>query len=312
MKVLRLGFELITLIVFAAVTFGVLKLRKDQPRTGVEILLVGVAPMAIVLIIVALPRLQSKVGHTRSGLFRAGFLAFGAIALLSILTLSIVSVRVIADFPQTLFPDLRPGWGLASVALAAWSGSQLAFALLGGLLNRRFRIRLNRRQPANPTISPGRETDLRPRRLSIMGLMAIVLYVAFNCVIARALYDSSGGFGEIVLLGVFPMANLLIAPLLIKLWCHARSGVGPFLAGFSTFGAIALFAFTVISARFPLEMVSLLQRSFPYLEPGPGLASAALVSFTGAELTIALIGGWLGRRFLVIREEPETFEFCPS
>jgi hypothetical protein len=138
-------------------------------------------------------------------------------------------------------------------------------------------------------------------RVSIAGLMTVVVFVAANCAIVKGITARPSVWNEVFILGVLPMANLLAVGLLP--WLRRRPGrsrTDAFRVGFEVCGGLAMVIFFVLSVRY-LDFVFQLPQSFsrPYLvlRPGLGLVSAAFLIFVGPQLTFALLGGWLARWF---------------
>jgi hypothetical protein len=140
---------------------------------------------------------------------------------------------------------------------------------------------------------------MRFPRSSIAGLMTVVVFVAVNCAVLKAILARSSVWNEVFILGVLPMANLLAVGLLPWLRRRpARAGIGWFRVGFEVCGGLAMVAFLVASLQFT-DFCFWLPQSFfrPYLalRPGLGLVSSALLIFLGPQLAFALVGGGLVR-----------------
>jgi hypothetical protein len=144
-------------------------------------------------------------------------------------------------------------------------------------------------------------------RFRIASIMVVVVIVALNLVAIRALLGFRSLLGELLILGALPMANVLAVGLLIG---RRRPGNRPFLLGFVPFGAMALTVFVAMTCSFPRELAILLTSVTLYLVRtiGPGRlllivlaqAFALVVMMVLPQVVIALIGGLLSRKFMII------------
>jgi len=154
------------------------------------------------------------------------------------------------------------------------------------------------------------EDAVKTPRLSISGLMVVVLIVAMNFGIGRALTQPPRlgmQLIELLIIGGFPMANVLAVGLAVLIAGHHRPGPNrPALVGFEAFGLAAWLAFLACSflATGPtFESVrGVINAS--RLKPGFGLASFVAVLFLLPQVGFATLGIWLGRRHFVARVSP--------
>lgn len=145
---------------------------------------------------------------------------------------------------------------------------------------------------------------MRSPRFSIAGLMALVAIIAVDCGIIPAFLDRSvlgPEISDLIVVGALPMANLLAFGL-VALW-EARSRRGssrPLLARFEVCGGIALLVFLVCAtlATHPIhEGVGRLLR--PLLGPGPLFLTAAALICLLPQISLALVGLWVDRKYRV-------------
>ena len=166
-------------------------------------------------------------------------------------------------------------------------------------------------------------------RVSISTVMAVVVVIASDAAIIRALLRSQGTglpalfqARALLVLGILPMASLLVVIALVTLPKLIRTGAQSALFwGFEVCGGAALVGFVLLSVLIPAEVNSYLEfgvepfrrmimwsasRSASllgrmptwldfFLEDGLDCAPIALV-FGVPQLGIALLGGWLARR----------------
>lgn len=127
---------LMIFVAFAAANCAIVGAFLDRPSVWKEMCLFGALPMANLLAAGLLPWLRRRAGIDG---FRVGFEVAGALAMAAFLVLSWRYTDTLFRLPQSLFRpylELRPGFGLVSVALLIFLGPQVAFALLGGWLGR--------------------------------------------------------------------------------------------------------------------------------------------------------------------------------
>lgn len=143
----------VALFAFDCAAFGVLARAEPVYPELVGLIGLGVLPMANVLVVGLLPLLRG--GSGRCSHFRAGFEAFGGAALLLFLSLTLLAShgihQVIDAAVRPLVPPMSP---VIHIVLPILLMPQLAFALLGGWLNRRFEVTVTRRAEGS-VVDPG-------------------------------------------------------------------------------------------------------------------------------------------------------------
>jgi hypothetical protein len=156
------------------------------------------------------------------------------------------------------------------------------------------------------------EAAVRLPRLTISGLMALVLLVALDVWVGRALVMDlrpSGTYlaelADLVVFGALPMANVLsIGFYLIMRSRHEdeRNRPGPGLVGFEVGGLAALLVFlagSLILAHSLHEGVGLVVRAIGPVPPGPVFLTAAVIVLLVPQLALALLGARLGRTYRI-------------
>jgi len=142
-------------------------------------------------------------------------------------------------------------------------------------------------------------------RISIAGLMGVVLLVALDFGLGKTLVDPpilSMPLRELLPIGLFPMANILAAGLAILVAARREPGPGhPALVGFEAFGLAAWLAFLACSLIAPHAIYDSIRpvTRASGLTPGLALATFAPSLFLLPQLDIAWIGSHLGRLFIV-------------
>jgi hypothetical protein len=113
--------------------------------------------------------------------------------------------------------------------------------------------------------------------------------------------------GMCLLLGALPMANVLAVGMLIG---QRRPASRPFLLGFEAFGAMALVLFIGLATCFPREVMlpclapvlAPIERAIGHDRPLvliPILCFVAMVLLGWPQVTFALAGGFLSRKFKI-------------
>jgi hypothetical protein len=143
------------LVAFAALNFTVLRAAFDSPRSPtIELLAMGAMPMATGLAI----GLIIGYRHHGSRSFLLGFESFGAMALALFVVLAARFGNEVVFPYASLF--IEPVWNIIgrtvvfipiaySVGVVALGLPQVAFALIGGFLSRKYRITITKR-PTHP------------------------------------------------------------------------------------------------------------------------------------------------------------------
>jgi hypothetical protein len=144
-------------VAIAALNFTVIRVVLDHPNNTSTLLSLGVLPMANILAIGLL------IGHRRRGSrpFLLGFEVFGATALaLYVALVSCFCEEAMMPYLHIFLDPLEKILGqhpfvvlvatLCSVAVVMLVLPQVAFALIGGLLSRKYRITVSRRPNRTP------------------------------------------------------------------------------------------------------------------------------------------------------------------
>ncbi len=153
MKSPRFRITTIMLVVaMAALDFGAIRAMPEIGPPTSELLVLGALPMTNVLAVGLL------IGHRRPGTrpFLMGFEAFGVMALaLYVALVSFSPQTVLIPYLEPLFQPIRITIGpgrpvvliatLCSVGVVMLGWPQVALALIGGSLSRRFRVTTTRR-----------------------------------------------------------------------------------------------------------------------------------------------------------------------
>lgn len=138
-------------------------------------------------------------------------------------------------------------------------------------------------------------------KFSISGLMAVVLIVALNFGIGRAVSIPpmfTMPLSELLIIGGFPMGNILAIGLAVLIAGRHNPGPRrPALIGFEAFGLaawLAFLSFAFLAAHATHGSVRGLVRA-SHLQPGLGLASYVTGLFLAPQLAVAMLGWWAGR-----------------
>jgi hypothetical protein len=137
--------------------------------------------------------------------------------------------------------------------------------------------------------------------------MLAVAIAAIDLTAIRAYLGPSSPFGDELLLGALPMANVLAGGILFG---QRRPGSNPFLLGFEIFGALALASYVVLTISFPGPGGPIYSYVSTVLEPVvalighdnpivfiPIVCLVAVVMLLWPQVAIALIGGVVARWF---------------
>jgi hypothetical protein len=144
-------------VALAALNFTVIRVVLDHRSNTSTLLGLGALPMANILAVGLL------IGHRRRGSrpFLLGFEVFGATALaLYVASVSSFGEEVVIAYLRLLLDPLEKILGryplgvlvatLCSVAVVMLSLPQVAFALIGGFLSRKYRVTITKRPPSTP------------------------------------------------------------------------------------------------------------------------------------------------------------------
>jgi hypothetical protein len=139
------------LVALVALNFTVLRAALDSPSATSELLSVGAMPMATVLAIGLIIGYQ----HHGSRPFLLGFVSFGAMALaLFVVLAACFGEEVVLPYARLFIAPLAKIIGTDnaifipiaySVGAVALGLPQVAFALMGGFLSRKYQITITRR-----------------------------------------------------------------------------------------------------------------------------------------------------------------------
>jgi hypothetical protein len=153
------------------------------------------------------------------------------------------------------------------------------------------------------------EVVVKVPRMRIAWAMFAVAIIAIDFAVMRALNEYPNPFGEELLFGAVPMANVLVVGLLIA---QQRPRSRPFLLGFEFFGAIALASYIALALSFPGPSGPIRPYVAIVLDPIVGLMGltstptsvliiwlAVLFMLGWPQLAFALLGGFLSRRYRV-------------
>lgn len=134
--------------------------------------------------------------------------------------------------------------------------------------------------------------------------MALVLLVALDIWVGKALRGVPlfvPDLSDLIIFGALPMASVLsigLYPILRSRHEHEREPPG--LVGFEVGGLAALLLFLVCSLTMPHSLhdgVGLVLRAIVPVPPGPVFLTAAVILLLLPQLALALLGGWLYRRY---------------
>jgi hypothetical protein len=152
---------------------------------------------------------------------------------------------------------------------------------------------------------------VRVPRFRIAWVMVAIAIFAIDFAAIRALVDASPEVGEELLFGALPMANVLVAGMLIG---RQRPHSRPFLVGFELFGAIALVTYIALALLFPGPSGPIRPYVAIVLDPiqavlgQPFSPLSLLIIWTvivvmlgWPQVAFALIGGLLSNRYKVTR-----------
>jgi hypothetical protein len=144
-------------------------------------------------------------------------------------------------------------------------------------------------------------------RLTISSLMAVVLLVALDVWACKALllrgplFFPDPDLADLIVVGALPMANVLAIGLFTVLGSrHQHKRNRPGLVGFEVGGLAGLLVFLACSLSMTHSLhegVGQGLRAIGLGPPGPGFLVCALTLLLAPQLALALLGGWLCRRY---------------
>jgi hypothetical protein len=142
-------------------------------------------------------------------------------------------------------------------------------------------------------------------RLSISGLMAVVLIVALDFGACKALLGGPlfvPDLSDLIVFGALPMANILAIGLIPFLASRPdQRGRRPALVAFEVFGVAALLVFvgcSLLATRTIHDGVGNLLRAM-HLNPMPVFLVGASALLTLPQVTLALLGSRLGGKYIM-------------
>jgi hypothetical protein len=112
------------------------------------------------------------------------------------------------------------------------------------------------------------------RRFRIAWVMVLVAFAALDLAAIRAVVDHRGSTRYLLGIGAIPMANVLVAGLLVGRW---RRESRRFLIGFEAFGAMACAAYVISASLFARETL------IPYI----WLVHTPIISFIDATMPLS-------------------------
>jgi hypothetical protein len=150
------------------------------------------------------------------------------------------------------------------------------------------------------------EVAMKSPRISISGLMALVLIVALDFGAYRAFQDGSAlgrDLSDLIVFGALPMANLLAVGLMPFFTSRPdRGGRSPALVGFEVFGVAGLLVFlgcSLLATHTIHEGVGDVLQPLGLRPGGPIFLAWAVALLLLPQLTLALLGGLLGERYFI-------------
>jgi hypothetical protein len=141
---------------------------------------------------------------------------------------------------------------------------------------------------------------VRRIRCPIAGMMAVVALAALDCAAVRSPLSGRPLTETLLLLGGLPMANVLafgLLPLLLER--PGRGACRPCLVGFETVGWSVLLLYASCAFYHPEALRGGVVRALASLSAlgNPAFLAAAAAALLSPQLSLALLGGWLNRRF---------------
>jgi hypothetical protein len=139
-------------------------------------------------------------------------------------------------------------------------------------------------------------------RFSISGMMAVVALFALDFMAIRTPLNGLSVTACMLLLGGLPMANLLTAGLLVMLPDRLRRRVDrPWLVGFEVVGWTALFGYASCAYYHAYALRESVVHALGLLTSlgNPAFLTAVVAILSAPQLGLALVGGWLNRRYQI-------------
>jgi hypothetical protein len=139
-------------------------------------------------------------------------------------------------------------------------------------------------------------------RFSIAEMMVAVAIVALDCKAIRTPLSGQSVTECMLVLGGLPMANVLVAGLLILLPDRSRGRLyHPWLVGFEVAGWTALFFYAAGAYYHAYALREGIVRALTSLSALGNTAyiSAVMATLSAPQLGLGLLGGWLNRRYKI-------------
>lgn len=147
-------------VAIAAIDSQAIRILLGSQDETIVLLLLGTVPMLNVLAIGRLLLRRPGTRRVRAGPFLVGFEAFGGAAMILLILASVhpVARKVIIDWLELALSPIGRARGLSQpitivviigVIIGLLLLPQLLFAVLGGVLSRRYRVVIGRRHPAD-------------------------------------------------------------------------------------------------------------------------------------------------------------------
>jgi hypothetical protein len=141
---------------------------------------------------------------------------------------------------------------------------------------------------------------VRRFRCRIAGLMAVVALAALDCAAVRSPLSGRPLTETLLLLGGLPMANVLaFGLLLLLLESPGRGACRPWLVGFETVGWSVLLLYAFCAFYHPEALRGGVVGALSWLNAlgNPVFLAAAVAVLISPQLSLAMLGGWLNRKF---------------
>jgi hypothetical protein len=137
-------------------------------------------------------------------------------------------------------------------------------------------------------------------RISIAGMMGAVAIAALDCMAIRTPRSGQSVTECMLVLGGLPMANVLVAGLLILVSDRSSGRLHrPWLMGFQVAGWTALFLYAAGAYSHAYALREGIVRALTALSALGNTAyiSAVMATLSAPQLGLALLGGWLNWRY---------------